>query len=483
MKSYKYIVLLVMALIGITACSDEDFSSSPALSLTFSTDTIKFDTIFSKVPSSTRTMWVYNRSGKDLRCTNVRLLNGNQTGFRVNVDGVYLSPAAGYQLQDVEIRNKDSLCVFVEVTSPRNGSTLAKELIDKILFTLESGNTQELVLDAFSWDAEEVNSLVVTSDMTLESESPLLVNGMITVEKNATLTIAAGQTLYFNSNAGIEVNGTLRIEGTAEKNVTLRGSRLDNMFSYLPYDLVSGQWKGIHFAESSYDNSIEYADIHSTMDGIVCDPSDVSKLKLDIENSIVHNCQGYGLKAIYSSVKIENCQITNTLNDCVAFFGGNAYIGNSTLAQFYPFDSNRGAALRFTNFYEDATFPLHNMQCINSIVTGYAEDVIMGEKGEEETTFSYSFANCILRTPEVKDEESAKYFEEIIWEEPGDTESGGDKNFKLVDINTQHYDFHLSENSKAIGSASVTYAPTTDRDGYPRDEKPDMGCYEYREDI
>ena len=123
MKSCKYLILLAIAAIGITACNDEDFSSSPSLSLTFSTDTVKFDTIFSKVPTSTRTMWVYNRSGKDLRCTNVRLLNGNQTGYRVNVDGVYLSPAAGYQMQDVEIRNKDSLRVFVELTSPKNGKS------------------------------------------------------------------------------------------------------------------------------------------------------------------------------------------------------------------------------------------------------------------------------------------------------------------------------------------------------------------------
>ena len=474
--------MAVIAAVAMTACSDEDFSSSPSLSLTFSTDTIHFETIFSAVPTSTRTMWVYNKSGKDLRCTNVRLLNGNQTGFRVNVDGVYLSPAAGYQMQDVEIRNKDSLRVFVEVTSPRNGNLEAQELIDKLLFTLESGMTQELVFDAMSWDAEEVNSLSVTTDMTLESKSPLLINGMITVEEGATLTIPAGQTLYFNANAGIEVKGTLRIEGTADENVTLRGSRLDNMFDYLPYDLISGQWKGIHFAESSYNNYIEYADIHSAMDGIVCDESDLSKLKLDIENSTIHNCQGYGLKAVSSSVKVNNCQITNTLNDCVAFFGGNAFVGNTTMAQFYPFDSKRGAALRFTNFYEESTLPLYNLNCVNSIVTGYAEDVIMGETNESESVFSYSFANCILRTPKVEDEKSAEFFSDIIWEEPEDTVYGGEKNFKLVDINTQHYDFHLSERSKAIGKASAEYAPMTDRDGRKRDDDPDMGCYEFAED-
>lgn len=51
----------------------------------------------------------------------------------------------------------------------------------------------------------------------------------------------------------------------------MRGDRTDRMFDYLPYDRVSGQWQGIHLYSSSTQNSISYADIHSTMDGIVCD--------------------------------------------------------------------------------------------------------------------------------------------------------------------------------------------------------------------
>ncbi len=482
MKIYKYIILVAVVLMGITACSDENFSSSPSLKLTFSTDTISFDTIFSKVPSSTRTMWVYNKSGNGLRCNNIRLLNGNQTGYRVNVDGIYLSSSTGYMTQNVEIRNNDSIRVFVELTSPQNGLLEPRRLQDKLLFTLESGNVQEVLLDAYSWDAEEVNNLVVSENTVLESKSPLLVNGMIKVEKGAVLTIEAGQTIYFNSNAGIEVAGTLILKGTPEKNVTLRGARLDNMFDYLPYDLVSGQWKGIHFLETSYDNKIEYADIHSTMDAIVCDSSDISKTKLDIENSIIHNCQGYGVKSIYSSININNSQITNTQKDCVAIFGGNANVANSTLAQFYPFDSKRGAALRFANILNKKSLPLHSMQCVNSIVTGYAEDVLKGEYDKTENTFNYMFTNCILRTPEIKDEETAKYFVDIIWENVEDTVSGGEKNFKLVDINTQHYDFHLSERSKAIDASNVSFATKKDRDGNPRDEKPDIGCYEFRKE-
>ena len=284
-------------------------------------------------------------------------------------------------------------------------------------------------------------------------------------------------TLYFHANAGIDVYGQLLCEGTPENNIVLRGDRMDNMFDYLPYDLVSGQWKGLYFHSSSYDNLIQHTDIHSTFDGIVCDSSDVSRQKLALYNSTVHNCQGYGLKAVSSIVDVRNCQISNTLNDCVAVFGGGILLQHCTLAQFYPFDSRRGAALSFTNFYGDYPCPLYQLDCINSIVTGYSDDVIMGSQKDTVADFSYRFINSILRTPEITD--STRIFN-VKWEDVEDTTSvSGHKHFKLVDIDTQHYDFHLDSVSTAIDSAFVDYALPTDHDGRSRDEHPDVGCYEF----
>ena len=95
-----------------------------------------------------------------------------------------------------------------------------------------------------------------------------------------------------------------------ESNVVMRGDRTDRMFDYLPYDMVSGQWKGIRFHSSSYENSINYTDIHSTFDGVVCDSSDLSRVKLQLYNSTVHNCQGYGVKAENCVLDIRNSQIS-----------------------------------------------------------------------------------------------------------------------------------------------------------------------------
>lgn len=479
--TWSSLLLLAVLGIGISGCTDDDsFSASPNNMLTFSTDTVKLDTVFSRVPTVTRTFWVYNNSDDGIRCTNVRLQNGNQSGFRVNVDGSYLSETAGFQVNDVEIRKNDSICVFVELTSPAMRQESPKLVEDNLIFTLESGRQQMVNLNAYAWDATQIEKLEVHSDTTISSSTPIIIKGGIKVDSLATLTIAAGTTLYFSNSAGIDVYGTLKTEGTADKNVTLRGDRLDNMFDYLPYDLVPGQWQGIHFHSSSYGNEISFTDLHSAYNGIVCDSSDVSKLKLSLKNSIIHNCQGYGLMSTNSLVELLNTQITNTLNDCAAFFGGSVMMIHCTLAQFYPFDANRGAALRFTNYYNDSLCPLNSFEVYNSLVTGYAEDVVYGDF-KDDTPADYHFYYSILRTVKPEDNDSSR-FEHVVWEDVKDTLNYGEKHFKLVDLDNQHYDFHLDSVSAAIDAGAVLtngYS-NIDRDGYRRDDKPDIGCYEYR---
>lgn len=495
MKTMKKIILilgLAVSLLLTGACTDDDsFSTSSSDILTFTTDTVKMDTVFSRVPTSTYSFWVHNNSGDGIRCTNIRLANGNQTGFRANVDGEYLSSTAGYQVSDVEIRKGDSIRVFVELTSPENGKQGPQLIEDDLVFQLGSGVEQRVNLRAYTWDAMLIRNLTVKNDTTIDgTEKPIVVYGNMKVDSNATLRLAAGTTLYFHSDAGLDVYGRLLAEGTAENNVTLRGDRLDNMFDYLPYDGVSGQWKGVHFNTSSYDNVMVYTDVHGTFDGIVCDSSDVSRSKLQLYNSTVHNCQGYGLKTVNSMVDVHNCQITNTLNNCVAILGGDVTLLHCTLAQFYPFDSNRGAALAYTNYDDNYALPLLRMDCINSIVTGYGDDQVMGGmlKDAEDVAFNYRFVNSILRTTPPSDDDTSVpegSIVNVIWEDANSEDSEkedsitGEKHFKLVDIDKQRYDFHLSMDSPAINRAAIEYSEPTDRDGITRDEQPDMGCYEY----
>lgn len=473
MKRLFYTFIAALLLIA-GSCSDESFSTSRNDKLLFSVDTLKMDTVFSGVPSSTYSFKVYNRNDNSLRINQIRLARGNQSGFRVNVDGVYLDNMNGSQAQDFDIRKGDSLLVLVELTSHATNQLSPQAVEDKLLFTLESGVEQSVNLMAFSWDAVSLRDLVVSNDTVVSSTKPIIVYGGIKVDSGAVLTIKSPATLYFHASAGIDVFGRLIVEGQQGDEVVMRGDRLDRMFDYLPYDRVSGQWRGIHFHSSSTANRIDYADIHSAEDGLVCDSADIdpSVLRLELAHTTVHNCKGYGLKADNSRVSLVNCQLTNTLGDCLAVTGGHTVITYCTLAQFYPFSADRGVALRFGNF-ENAV-QRGTLMCQNSVVTGYSEDVVMGDS----LAFDYKFVNSVLRTPAVSDTILLKSrFENVVFESSKDS-INGDQHFVAVDLDLQYYDFHTDSLSTLRLRAIPLEAVRDDREGRQRGEQPTIGCFE-----
>ena len=150
---------LMAALALLTACSDNDsFSTDRSYRLTFTTDTVRMDTLFATIPSSTYSFWVHNQSGDGLRLRTVRLERGGQSGFRVNVDGTFLNPVAN----NLEIRKGDSIRVFVEITAPENLSTDPQLIEDNLLFALESGVEQKVNLRTYSWNAAQWRDVEIT---------------------------------------------------------------------------------------------------------------------------------------------------------------------------------------------------------------------------------------------------------------------------------------------------------------------------------
>ncbi len=442
-RIFLYLSIIVCT---ITACSDdEQFTTSPTALLTFSTDSVKMDTVFSNVGSRTYDFWVYNRTNRGLRLQSVFLRMGNQTGFRVNVDGSYLDNTLGSVVNDLEVRSGDSLRVFVELTAPRNQQPDPQLVEDKLVFALESGVQQHVTLWGHSWDAMITDSIIVTRDTLISSSQPVVIMKGLRVDSAATLNLQH-TTLFFHSKAGIDVYGTLRTDS-----VVLRGDRLDRMFDYLPYDRINGQWRGIRFYPSSYDNELIATQIRNTEDGIICDSTALrsDRQRLYMERSSVQSCKGSGLQAFNSWVGLLRCLFANAEGDCLAFHGGAVIIDHCTVAQFNALGNGRGAALRFTNYYGDNPYPLVQMRMTNSIVTGYDDDVVMGQtlEGDSTTAFSYLFENCLLRTPALEDTINCR---NIIWETKDDSIQG-EKHFLLIDSHDLRYDFHLDSLSTAQG--------------------------------
>lgn len=472
---------LTAALGLLPSCDDyDDFSADASYSLWFSVDTVRFDTLLSTVGSATQTLKVYNPNDKGVRIALVRLAEGGESQFRVNVDGEALLRENGNIAYDFEVRGGDSMYVRVEVTLPERNSDAPFLSEDKLVFLLESGREQALPLKAVGQDAYHWRAKEVREDTTLTAGRPFVIRDSLVVAPGATLTLQKGVQLYFHDEAELRVHGTLKVRGTMDSLVVFRGDRTDRLFDYLPYDNTPSRWGGIYLASESTDNEFYYADIHSASYGIVCGGAQTDDWTLRMENCILHNIGGTGLHLLNARTRFVNTQVSNTLGDCVWQAGGWSEFIHCTLAQFYPWEANRGKALYLCNYLADVPYPLQHAHFVNCLITGYSDDVIQGAlDDDDEAPLDYYFGYSYLNTEESDD---AVRFVGIVY----DTDEQSlprEKNFRRFDTYNFLYDFRLKVESAARNIGDRTWADRYpfDRYGVSRltDEGPDAGCYEY----
>lgn len=478
----KFLFLMLLLLCGcMLSCMDEEKFDTPAgATLDFSIDTLKFDTVLANVGTPTRYFMAYNHNKKGIRITDISFENGESRGFRVNADGLYINN--GLQ-QPIERRKGDSLRIFVELTPEAYDRDEPVEVSARLIFTLANGMRQSVVLTAFSQNVNVMRNIHVMRDSILASGRPYLIYDSLTVAEGATLTLQAGAMLYFHSNAGLRVDGSLKAEGTLKQQIVFRGDRTDMMFENQPYDRVPNQWQGIRFTSSSYGNELNYCDIHSGNYGIVCDSSDASREKLRMENSVVHNMGGNCITLFSTNAFVGNTQITNAANYCIAVYGGNADFVHCTIANCYPFEARRDGALYYSNEFNGQPYPIEKLSVRNSIITGYSDDEIYGVKSEAypKAAFNYGFYNSLLDTPEVDDEQIVG----CKWDN-SKNKVCREGNFPKFNNAALIYSFKLVKESPAVGLGDETvtsiYYPN-DRLGRPRlaDGHSDAGCYEFQE--
>ncbi len=472
MKRITHIILLGAAIclsMLLPSCNDDEtFTTDKGIELAFSQDTIRFDTVFTGVISTTKRFQVYNRHDKGVRIAHVELESKGTSGFLMNVDG-----QNGTIVNDVQVLHKDSVCVFVKVNLPISTSMEPTQVADTIVFTLENGKQQKVVLEASGQNMKAMKGEVLKESQTFTSdELPRVVYDSLVVGKDATLTLAAGTTLYFHNGASLIVHGTLKVEGTQEKPVTLRGDRLDKMFPYLPYDRLENQWGGIELTASCKGCTLNHADIHSGNYGIFCDGIEGN---ISITNSIIHNVAGYGLFLKDSKALIANSQISNTQNDCVSIYGGTTNFIHCTIAQFYPWQADRGHALMVSNYLNEDEYQVESANFYNCFITGYADDEVYGFPGN--LALNLHFYNCVLLT----DASDETYFSHCT-EESKDSATYKSSNFKTFDTYAYLYDFRLDTLSVARGKGADEYATLypADMNGVERGEHPDAGCYQFK---
>ena len=480
--------------IAFTGCmKDDDYTVSPNDRLTFSSDTIRFDTIISGEPTRTMSMAVYNTASKAIRISRIGLAKGADSPFHVNADGTQLF---GGSAEDFEIPAQDSMVVFLMAKVPETGGAEPVDYTDQLQFTTEAGTQQSVTLTASGQDVVRLQGKRITEDETFSDARPYRITDSLVVETGKTLTLAAGTTLMFSSGAGLIVHGTLKVQGSLQSPVTLRGDRLDNMFTNQPYDRTPGLWEGIHLCNGSYGNVIEYADIHSAVNAVQADSSNVSQEKLRLLNSIVTTSSQCGLNLRMCKAYVGNSQITNAGADCVRLRGGDLEMVHCTVGRFYVFTgASGGHAIDFANFDGDSRLPLTRLEARSCIITGYQDDELMGNRSTENETdaFNYHFDHCLLNTPAVTEGDEAVNFVSCLWDQKAEGTETDDpanetiraKNF-TPEFNTSHllFSFELAKDSKAVGNANPSDSSIfpTDRLGRTRSGNPDIGCYQHQEE-
>tara|TARA_B110000967_G_scaffold113950_2_gene116603 strand:- start:13080 stop:14426 length:1347 start_codon:yes stop_codon:yes gene_type:complete len=445
--------------------------------------------VFTTVGSITKRIKVYNDLDEDVRIDEIQLAKSGNSPYRLNIDGEQKDYA-----NDVILRSKDSLHIFVEATIDPNDNNEPLIRTDSIIFST-NGKSQDIDLVAWGQDAHfyynnsffvfenedpevENDSLFfysITESSTWNSDKPHVIYGNVIVHEGGSLTILAGSNVYLHHSANIIVleESSLKILGAIENPVLIASDRLDEYYRDLP-----GQWGRIWLAGGSLDNQIKNATIKNGTIGLHVDTlASAFEPTLRLENTIIANNSSYGILAYSSNIEAFNCQISdNGTHDLYLFAGGSYRFSHCTFANYNS--SHQAPSIRMSNFYEDVNGneilrPMERADFENCIVYGRIQSEL-GIEETEETLFNYKFNNCLLKLKESDfDISNSSHFISNNYNENPDF---------VQEMDAYEYNYRLDSLSPALHSAAGNIALQFPYDllGNSRlsDEGADIGAYE-----
>lgn len=497
MKFVRFTALLILSFIFIlAACRKEDnFVTDTSAKLSFSTDTLMFDTVFTQIGSATRYLKIFNNNDQPIKISKITLNNTSGVIFNLNIDGI-----SAKTFTDVQIPAKDSLYVFAEVTvNPNAPLSTSPFVFNQELVFETNGNIQKVILEAWGQNANYIpNRLGKGGFATLsggnpnriinwDDPKPYVIYGVLFID-SCVLKIAAGTRIHVHGGLAylpdtsvyrdgiIYVLPDARIEaqGTLEKPIIIEGDRLEKEFTTEP-----DQWAGIIIGNRSKGNIFNFTTIRNSRVGIRVD----SAASLSIKNSKIYNTSGSGLVAAHAQVTAENCLFYGNSGSCTQLEYGGVYdFTYCTMASY----GSRNAALSANNFrcYERTqtgciralAYPL-SLKATNCIFYGSKEDEIDFIDATTGPTldFVYDFRNSIVRVKDLlKLENHPNFLTQCKDCIRADSKS---KIFRKPSSSNYQLDTLSIAEMKALPISNIL----NDIEGKLRDIKtPDIGSYEFK---
>lgn len=484
MYRYKIFRLFLLSLLGLFvlhACVDDKISSDPSLRLTFSVDTVTFDTIFTTIGSATQIIKIYNPNNQHINISTLQLGQAEMSPYRINVDGMV---SRSNQFSNIEIRAKDSLYVFVEVTidpQRENSPVFVKDSIELNVNT----NKQSIKLIAFGQNMVLLKNKTIYNDTLLTAQKPYVIVGDLKVDTAKTLTLEPGTKLYFNDKASLLVYGNLIAEGTADRPIVMRGDRTDQIFTDIPYNFISNQWGGVFLLNPEGHHRLDFVRMNSGYIGLYfANQNRTHKPTLTILNSKIHNFLKYGLVVQNGDITVANTEISNTGSYAVYLNGGVHRFYHSTIANY--FNNTNMAYLQPSQKEGDVSVAIMELNRIVPMRTVFENCIVTGTNRTEmdiltrfDKKYHGEFSTSYIKK-ENPDTPSIHY-QNITWANVNDTV------FKNTYFNLQekkYYNFELDSVSPArdIGNIEIAKKYPKDLNGNDRlrDGKPDAGAYEWQ---
>ena len=503
----KFIAIFVgLALIVLTASCRKDFDyASSSGNLSFSKDTVFLDTVFTNIGSATYTLKVYNRGVRDILIPFIGLETGQNSSYRLNVDGL-----AGKEFTDIPLLAKDSLFIFIETTydvAPTNQNeflytenllfgtgpntqnvplvTLVRDAVFLYPATQSDGTKETLVIgqDANGNEIRVEGFYLDAEQLVFTNEKPYVIYGYAAIPDGNTLNIQAGARVHFHNNSGliVESGASLHVNGSLsedqellENEVIFEGDRLEPAYAQEP-----GQWGTIWFRNGSTNNHLEHLTLKNATLGVRVEGTATwDTPSLTLRNTQIYNSLTHNLWATSAYILAENTVVGGAGGyGFLANLGGKYRFVHCTLANFWNHGFRTGTALALSNFEASETLALEQADFINCIVGG-SMPVEFNLQANSGTPFNFHFAHCLLQfsgtessyqnDPLYNFSDADRYMDVIL---------DGDEDFFLPFENQ----FHIGANSFALDAADPDIVPVVPMDiqGLERLPNPDIGAYEF----
>ena len=464
---HSSLLLLIVAALIFSTCRKDNLITDSDARLSFSLDTLTFDTVFTQIGSTTLSFKVYNTNNQRLNISVVKLAGGAASQFRMNVDGFVTTLAS-----DIEIAANDSMYLFVEVTVDPGAADLPFVIEDQIVF-VTNGNTQSITLQAWGQNAHFFKDSVLTCSTTWTDDKPYVILNYVLVDSQCTLTINEGVRLHFYGSSFLFVKGTLEVNGTIDSLVRFRGVRLEAFYKDIP-----GQWFGIVLLRGSINSRINYAEISNSIYGVSVGSLIGEELStgnapdLRITNTVIKNSSVAGMFGFLAVISAENCLVYNSgTSNLIVQLGGIYEFNHCTLANFSSANLNHDQPLLYLADYIDGidgTVPVE-ASFTNTILYGKGapnDEEIFIDFTDTVSGNTYIFQNCLIQTQQPDTLDISHYLNNVLNKDP-----------LFVDYINGDYNISLASPCNDAG-AFCKFCLATDLAGMSRSFPTDIGAYE-----